>query len=107
MSAAPYRLGLTATYEREDVRQGLLPELVGGKVFELKPDDLAGKHLAKYAVNRIYVPLTEEERVVYEERAKVFREYVRIRAEIGGKTSRGSSWSRATIQGRTMLCERG
>lgn len=79
MSAAPYRLGLTATYEREDGRHGLLPELVGGKVFELKPDDLAGKHLARYAVNRIYVPLTEEERVAYEEKAKIFREYVRRR----------------------------
>jgi len=79
MSAAPYRLGLTATYEREDGRHGLLPELVGGKVFELKPDDLTGKHLARYAVNRIYVPLTEEERVAYEEKAKIFREYVRRR----------------------------
>ncbi|RLI88089.1 MAG: ATP-dependent helicase [Archaeoglobales archaeon] len=79
MNAAPYRLGLTATYERDDGRHSILPELVGGKVFELRPEDLAGKHLANYAVKRIYVPLTEEERRKYERNARIFREYVRRR----------------------------
>ncbi|AEA47639.1 DEAD/DEAH box helicase family protein [Archaeoglobus veneficus] len=77
MSAAPYRLGLTATYERDDGRHSLLPELVGGKIFELRPEDLAGKHLSDYTVKRIYVPLTEEERKEYESKARIFREYVR------------------------------
>ncbi len=77
MCAAPYRLGLTATFERDDGKHELLPELVGGKIFELKPSDLAGKHLASYVVKRIYVPLTEKERRIYEAKAKVFREYVR------------------------------
>jgi len=76
MSAAPYRMGLTATYEREDGRHELLPDLVGGKIFELKPSDLAGKHLADYAIKRIYVPLTEEEKKAYERAARVFKEYV-------------------------------
>lgn len=79
MSAAPYRLGLTATYEREDGRHSLLPELVGGKIIELKPDDLAGKHLARYMVKRIYVPLTDEERKMYDLKARTFREYIRRR----------------------------
>jgi len=79
MSAAPYRLGLTATYEREDGKHTLLPELVGGKVFELMPDDLAGKHLADYIVKRIYVPLTDEEREKYEGKARIFKEYVSTR----------------------------
>ncbi len=77
MSAAPYRMGLTATYEREDGRHELLPELVGGKVFELKPADLAGKHLAEYTIKRIYVPLTDEEKEAYEEKAGVFKEYIK------------------------------
>jgi superfamily II DNA or RNA helicase len=77
MSAAPYRLGLTATYEREDNLHSLLPELVGGKIFELRPEDLAGKHLARYIVKRIYLPLTEEERKRYETKARIFKEYIR------------------------------
>ena len=77
MSAAPYRLGLTATYERDDGRHSLLPELVGGKIFELRPEDLAGKHLAEYTVKRIYIPLTEEERKAYESKAGIFREYLK------------------------------
>jgi superfamily II DNA or RNA helicase len=77
MAAAPYRLGLTATYERADGRHSLLSELVGGKIFELKPDDLVGVHLADYTVRRIYVPLTDEEKRAYEAKAKIFREYVK------------------------------
>jgi superfamily II DNA or RNA helicase len=77
MSAAPFRLGLTATFEREDGRHQILPQLVGGKIFELKPEDLAGEHLARYIVKRIYVPLTDAEREIYEEKSKIFREYLK------------------------------
>ncbi len=37
MSIAPYRLGLTATFEREDGKHEIIKEVVGGKVFELLP----------------------------------------------------------------------
>ncbi len=77
MSAAPYRLGLTATMEREDRLHERLPELVGGKVFELKPQDIAGKHLAPYSIKRIIVPLDEREREIYELKSRVFKDYVR------------------------------
>jgi superfamily II DNA or RNA helicase len=77
MSAAPYRLGLTATVEREDGLHKRLPELVGGKVFELKPDDLAGEYLAPYTIKRIVVPLDENEKRAYDVKASVFKEYVR------------------------------
>ncbi|HID42558.1 MAG TPA: DEAD/DEAH box helicase [Archaeoglobaceae archaeon] len=76
MSAAPYRLGLTATYEREDGLHKLLPEIVGGKVYELRPDDLAGVHLANYALRRISIPLTEDEMKVYERNAQIFKRYI-------------------------------
>jgi len=76
MSIAPYRLGLTAIPEREDGLHTLLPELVGGIVFEMSPKDLAGRYLAEYEVRRIYVPLEEEEKRRYEERARVFRDYI-------------------------------
>ena len=77
MSAAPYRLGLTATMERDDGLHEKLPELVGGKVFELKPDDIAGKHLAPYSIKRVIVPLDEREKRAYEAKSKVFKDYVR------------------------------
>ena len=61
MSIAPYRLGLTAFPEREDGLHDLLPDLVGGIVYRLQPDDLSGRYLARYETRRIYVPLTKEE----------------------------------------------
>ena len=79
MSMAPYRLGLTAVYERDDGLHTLLPDLIGGIVYELKPDDLAGKYLANYVVKRIMVPLTEEEKLEYERKARVFKEYIASR----------------------------
>lgn len=77
MSAAPYRLGLTATYERADGLHELIPELVGGKVFELYPEDLKGKYLANYEIKRIFVPLTDEEEREYREKTKIFKDYIR------------------------------
>jgi superfamily II DNA or RNA helicase len=59
--AAPYRLGLTATPEREDGRHELLPDLVGPIVFRLSPADLRGSYLADYDVRRVYVELTDSE----------------------------------------------
>ncbi len=77
MSASPYRLGLTATYERSDGLHDRLPELVGGKVFELSVDELAGKYLANYVVRRIYVPLESREREEYDRRMKIVRDYLK------------------------------
>jgi len=79
MSIAPYRLGLTAVYEREDGLHTLLPDLVGGVVYELKPRDLAGTHLANYVVERVKVPLTDRELELYRKKAKRFRDYVASR----------------------------
>ena len=79
MSAAPFRLGLTATFERDDGRHEILKEVVGGKVFELLPDHLAGKHLASYTIKRIFVPLTDEEKKEYEKREKIFKGYLRAK----------------------------
>ena len=79
MSAAPFRLGLTATFERDDGRHEILKEVVGGKVFELLPDHLAGKHLASYTIKRIFVPLTEDEKEEYKKREKIFKGYLRAK----------------------------
>jgi superfamily II DNA or RNA helicase len=43
--AAPFRMGLTATYERQDDQHEVLPRLLGGKVYEIDTDELTGEYL--------------------------------------------------------------
>jgi len=64
---APYRLGLTATIEREDELHDLIPYLTGGVVFRLGSQELSDqKYLAEYTIDRIQVNLTPEEQKEYE-----------------------------------------
>jgi len=77
--ASPYRMGLTATYEREDGLHENLNRLVGGKVYELGVKELSGEHLAEYETKRIYVNLTSKEREEYENNRKIFTDYLKKR----------------------------
>jgi len=74
--ASPFRLGLTATYEREDGLHEILPRLIGGKIFEVHTDDLAGKHLSDYEVEKINIDLTKEEKKLYGFYQNKFRRYI-------------------------------
>ena len=76
MFAAPFRLGLTATYEREDGLHEEIPRLIGGKVYEIQTDELAGEYLSSYETRKIVVELTEEEQKEYEQYHKIFRNYI-------------------------------
>jgi len=76
MFAAPYRMGLTATYERQDGLHKDLPRLVGGKVYELSVEHLAGRHLSEYELEKLYVDLTLEEEEEYERLYKTFIDYL-------------------------------
>ena len=62
LSLAPCRLGLTATPERADGREGLLEELVGPIVYRRDIGDLAGEYLADYETLHVGVDLSPEER---------------------------------------------
>ncbi len=64
-SLAPYRLGLTATPERGDMRHEDLLWLVGPVVYRREAAQLAGHVLAPYRVERVYVELSSSEREVY------------------------------------------
>jgi superfamily II DNA or RNA helicase len=77
MFIAPYRLGLTATYEREDGLHKELERLVGGKVYEIGIDKLKGKHLAEYTTRKIVTDLTDDERKEYERYHVVFTEFLK------------------------------
>ncbi|MDY6764765.1 MAG: DEAD/DEAH box helicase family protein [Halobacteria archaeon] len=74
--ASPFRMGLTATYERDDDLHKELPDLLGGKVYEIETEELAGEYLSDYTVERINVDLNPEEKEKYERNLKVFRNYV-------------------------------
>ena len=77
MYVAPYRMGLTATYERSDQRHALLPAVVGDLVYTARVEELAGEHLSPYTHEKIYVELTPEEQRVYDEEMSVFNDYLR------------------------------
>jgi superfamily II DNA or RNA helicase len=87
MYIAPWRLGLTATYEREDGAHDELPRLVGGRVYQLGVDALTGRHLSPYTYEKLFVDLTPEEREIYDEEYSVFTGYldakgVRMRSQM-------------------------
>lgn len=77
MFAANYRMGLTATYEREDLMHKELPRLVGGKVYEKVVGDLAGRHLAEYDLKTISTDLTPEEKEEYDRNHKIYVDFLR------------------------------
>jgi superfamily II DNA or RNA helicase len=77
MYVAPSRLGLTATYEREDGAHVELLRLVGGRVYRLGVDALTGRHLSPYILETVFVDLTPEEREVYEREYTVFTGYLK------------------------------
>jgi superfamily II DNA or RNA helicase len=77
MYIAPYRMGLTATYERSDQRHSLLPALVGDPVYTVGVEELAGEHLSPYTYEKVYVELTPEEQRVYDGEMSIFNGYLR------------------------------
>ena len=73
---APYRLGLTATPERADGREALLPELIGPIVYRREIKQLAGDFLAEYRVVHVEVDLSPEETERYQQVRSLYRQFV-------------------------------
>lgn len=91
MCIAPYRLGLTATPEREDGGLEVMEKLIGPIVFQAHIDELEGKVLAPYVTRRIRVNLSEEETAEYTEARRVYTAFIR-RHQIDFSASDG--WGR-------------
>ena len=73
--AAPFRLGLTATIEREDDLHKDLPRLVGEIVFQASPDELArDKHLASYEIERRTVEMLPNELEEYRRNMSTYQQ---------------------------------
>lgn len=81
MSAAPMRLGLTATLERSDGRHGDLDGLIGPKVYEVPIASARGQTLADYDVVRIPIHLLPEEQARYDQLSRQVRAYMHQRRQ--------------------------
>jgi superfamily II DNA or RNA helicase len=76
MSAAPLRLGLTATPERSDGRHVDVDHLIGPVVYQLSIGAVRGETLADYEVVRIPVYLSDEEQARYDALSAQVRAYL-------------------------------
>ncbi len=76
MSAAPWRLGLTATPTRFDGRHVHLDWLIGPRVYELPIAAARGKTLAEYEVVRIPVHLSDAEQARYDALSRQVRQFM-------------------------------
>jgi len=90
MCLAPWRLGLTATFERPDDLHHEVAHLVGPVVYRRGIRELAGEVLADYRVVRVEVDLTDEEAERYIGARSTFRSFVaQRRIRLGGKDGWG------------------
>jgi len=77
LNAALYRLGLTATPEREDGLHVNFPYLIGKIVYYKGVKELSGEYLANFEVITIKVKLKDEERRKYRLLVKKYKDYLR------------------------------
>ena len=76
MSIAPYRMGLTATPERNDDGEQVLYNLLGS-CYRQDIDQMKGDVLAPYVVERIELELDEDEQQAYEENREIYKQFLR------------------------------
>jgi superfamily II DNA or RNA helicase len=74
---APFRLGLSATPDRDEFADALLETLVGKFVYRLEAQELAGEYLADYVVERIEVDLSDAERIAYQNERAIYTNFKR------------------------------
>jgi superfamily II DNA or RNA helicase len=80
LAIAPFRLGLTATYDPREAK--VLNELVGPLAYWKPVRELSGTRLARYEVVRLSVDLSPDERREYEREEIVYQEYWRGRPDV-------------------------
>lgn len=124
MCAAPFRLGLTATYpeppEKSTRRPSespqpelfetlpsqnparLLAELVGPVVYRKQIDELTGEQLAEYRTERIRIDLTPDERQRYDRAYATYTGYVK---EAGLRERHGPGWWHELTRRSAYLAE--
>lgn len=94
MSIAPFRLGITATPERNDGGEAVLYELLGDLAYRIEIDQLEGKVLSPYETVRFAVGLDKDEQERYDYYRKVYTDFLK-RARINFSRD---GWSQFIIQ---------
>lgn len=89
LSTAWYRLGLTATYERQDDAHQELDFFVGPVVYRKQIADLKGDYLSDYEVVRLRISLSEDEAARYAAHAKTYYAFLKK----SGLKPHGSGWA--------------
>lgn len=79
LCAAPWRMGLTATPEREDGLHVDLPYLVGPVVYRRYVREMAGKWLAEFDIVRLYANMSREEQREYRRLISRYKSFLRRR----------------------------
>ncbi len=92
MCIAPFRLGLTATPERQDGRG--YDDLIGPLVFRRDITELAGDYLAEYETVPLSVPLSNEERAIYTQDRETYLSFLRANRI---RMNEPDGWSRFLI----------
>ncbi len=77
MALAPWRLGLTATPEREDDGEAVLWDLVGPLAYRIDIDQLEGDVLAPYHTVRLELPLDDDEKLEYQRTNALYKEFLK------------------------------
>ncbi len=93
MSAAPYRLGLTATPQIEAANRPAFEELIGPICYKASIESARGSILAPYQIRRIPVYLTDAEQERYEALGNVIRDHFHDRR----KRIPGYDWKHVTL----------
>lgn len=75
---APFRLGLTATPERNDGQHHRLEELLGPLVHKSDINELEGKFLANYQAEVLEVAMDNDEFQSYTDNRKIYLDFVRV-----------------------------
>jgi superfamily II DNA or RNA helicase len=89
---APYRLGLTATIEREDHLEQDFPYLIGKSTFQITAKELAeNKYLANYIIERKKTFMSSEEYLKYKESMTIY--YTSLK-KIGLKMNSNNAFKR-------------
>ncbi|MCK5804340.1 MAG: DEAD/DEAH box helicase family protein [Lentisphaeria bacterium] len=77
MCIAPFRLGLSATPDRDDGADTVLYDLMGAICYRKDIDELEGKVLAPYRTRRLELELEPDEAEAYERNRAVYVDFVR------------------------------
>jgi superfamily II DNA or RNA helicase len=77
---APYRLGLTATPEREDGRDVVIEELIGPIVYRRDILELSGSYLADFETVRLHVDLPPADRAEYQAERAIYLGFLKKHA---------------------------